>query len=854
MLQKQLLLLSLLLTLSVAYAQQRITVSVQAQPLSQVLAQLTRTYAIDFAYSSDQVDLDKKVTVSFENKTPEEALKKIFANTGIAYSISGNLVALYRDENYRVTISGTIREKGTGELLIGVIIGADPPKSGAVSNAYGFYSLTLPPGEYVLHFNYIGFQPYSKKITLDQSQELNLELIPATSLSEVVVNANQQNDLHTNAFTIRLQEINSIPMILGERDVVKYAMLAPGVQKGNEGNSYMYVRGGGPDQNLILIDDATIYNAYHFLGLASLFSGAELRNAELIKGGFSSKYGGRLSSVLDMSMKDGNREKLGIDATVGGISSRLMIEGPIVKNKSSFLISGRRSYINKVSGWIAQDDSKALNYGFYDLHAKISTDMGRRDRLMLSAYLGHDAMQTNAEENVSAKDDGISWGNRAASLRWSHQFSGKLFANTSLVHSYYNSRMAFAETDGASNITKTTAIQSAINDIGLKTDLDFLPSPKHRFRFGSGFTRHYFAPVSSIHYNNPDSSYEKNRSHPANEAYGYAEWNFHFAAKWLVTSGLRLSYYQNQVAYKRAEPRLNLEYTPFTDWTFNTSYALMNQYMHLLSTFNGFGFPNDVWVSSDEHLKPQQSHLVTLGMRKKNIANGLFSFTAEGYYKLINNAVDMKENQSLFNLLVYGDNTNTWSEITTQGTGRSYGMEYMLRKEGKQFTGWISYTLSRTTMQFDALNSGNPFPATYDRRHDIGVYLSYRLKKHWKFSTNFVYGTGNAISLPVGEYYAYGSGITSGFTPAFPLLDYEKKNSYRMKPYNRLDIAIQYDHLIAKKIRSTIEFSIYNVYNRANPFFYQIEQQASESGPGTRKLQQISLFPIMPSISWSIKI
>ncbi len=858
MLKKPLLTFVLLWIITTAFAQQqRISLSVSQQPISTVLQQLTRLYQIQFAYSTDQVDLSHLISISLNDVTLDEALKKVFANTGIAFSQSGNTIALFRDENYRVTVSGYIREKGTGELLIGVIVGADPPRSGAVSNAYGFYSLSVYPGEYTLQFNYLGFQVTSQKITLKTSQTLNIEMIPATNLNEVIVRADVNRIQKLNAFDIQLQEIKSIPMILGEQDVVKYAMLAPGIQKGNEGNSYLYVRGGGPDQNLILIDDAIIYNAYHFLGLASLFSGNELRNAELIKGGFSSRYGGRLSSVLDMSMKDGNREKLGIDATIGGISSRLMVEGPIVKNKSSFLISARKSYIDKVSEWIAKDESTVLNYGFYDVHAKLSTDIGTKDRLMLSAYVGKDQMETSGEENVSAKDDGIAWGNRAASLRWNHQFSGKLFANTSLVNSYYNSRTAFAELDAQSQISNSSAIESVINDYGIKTDIDFLPGNKHRFRFGGGFTKHFFKPVTSLRIYQTDSAYIKDQSFNANEAFGYAEWGYQITQKWKLTSGLRISYYQNNKAYLRAEPRLSLQYEPRKNWMVNTSYSLMNQYMHLISTFSGFGFPNDLWVSSDENLAPQQSHLLTIGVSRKDIWKGI-SFTVEGYAKQINNAVSLRENASFFQVLpstYWGSSINKWSEITTQGKGESYGLEWMVRKDGKHFTSWISYTLSKTILQFDDINNGNPFPASFDRTHDLGIFASYKTQKHWQFSANFVYGTGNAISLPVGEFYTYTSDITGGsLYPSYTLMDYEKKNNYRMKAYNRLDISIQYSHLIAKKIESNIELSVYNLYNRANPFFYQLEQEQNPNGNGKRVLKQVSLFPIMPSISWNIKI
>jgi hypothetical protein len=857
MLKKQLLTLCLILILSSAYAQQRISMDVSAVPLSQIIQQLSASNNLQFAYSTDQIDITKKVTISLKDVTLEDALQKLFANSGIAYLINGNSITLYRDQNYRVTVSGSVREKGTGELLIGVIVGANPTKSGAVSNGYGFYSLSMPPGDYSLTFYYVGFQPFSQKVSLNQNQELNIELSPATDLQEVIVNADEVTGCLPNVFNIQLLEIKSIPMILGERDVVKYAMLSPGIQKGNEGNSYLYVRGGGPDQNLILIDDAVIYNAYHFLGLSSLFSGSELRNAELIKGGFSSKYGGRLSSVLDMSMKDGNRERIGIDATIGVISSRLMVEGPIVKNKSSFLISARKSYIDKISRWAARDESTVLNYGFYDVHAKLSTDLGKKDRLMLSAYIGKDLMQSNPEENISVKDDGIQWGNRTASLRWTHQFSGKLFATTSLSNSYYNSRTAFAETDGQSNISFTSAIQSSIDDYTLKTDIDFFQGDRNHFRWGGGYTRHFFAPTTSLKSYVPDSILLKDQSFAANEAFGYGEWILKLTQKFTVTSGMRFSFYENNKGYFRAEPRLNLSYSPGENWILSSTYSLMNQYMHLLSTFSGFGFPNDIWVSSDENLAPQRSHLITLGICKNNIANSQLSFSAEGYYKRMNNVVGLKENASLFQILpstYFGNTIDKWSEITTQGTGTSYGMEYMIRKDGQHFKGWISYTLSKTTLEFEKLNQGNPFPATYDRRHDLGVYLSYRTAKHWTFAANFVYGTGNAISLPVGEYYTYSTTLATSLAPSYPLFDYEHKNNYRMKPYHRLDISIQYAHLIAHKIKSSFELSVYNVYNRANPFFYQINQESNQFGNGKRTLQQISLFPIMPSISWSIKI
>ena len=846
-----------LLTWCKLHAQTPISIQETNVPLQQVLQHLQTHFNVVFSYSSDVVNVKKKVSLKLQNSTLTQALTALFDGTPVAFSIQDKLVVLYKSQHYQVTLSGYVREQETGELLIGASVSTIPLVAGAVNNSYGFYSITLPADTYQLVFQYVGYQPLVKKIIAQATTPINIELAPKTNLQEALIKGERDKLMITlNKVDIPLQEIKDVPMILGEKDVVKYMMLSPGVQKGNEGNGYIYVRGGGPDQNLIMIDDAVIYNAYHFLGLSSLFSGNELRKAELYKGGFSSRYGGRLSSVLDMSMKDGNREHFGVDGTVGVMSSRVLVEGPIQKNKSSFLFSARKSYIDKASTWVANNADAVLNYGYYDIHAKLSTDIGKRDRLMLSGYVGKDGLANNAKAGLTANEDGIVWGNQAASLRWNHLYSGKMFANTSLVYSYYKARIAFGDYDATSGRRTTSSIQSSITDYTLKHDIDYHHNTKHHFRTGAGYTQHWFNPITALKMNMPDVEYQFAKLYSTNDAFGYGEWNYKPTPKWTIVSGVRYSYYKYNKAYHRVEPRLNATYQTNTNWQINTSYSLMNQYLHLVSTFNGIGLPSDVWISSDEVLKPQRSNLITLGAAKNNLLNKGLSFSVEGYGKLVQHAVSLKEGASFFELLQQTSttkNVNNLSMLATQGKSTSYGIEFMVRKSSKKFDGHISYTLSRTTMQFDSINNGKSYVATFDRPHDIGVYLSYRPNNRFKVSANWVYGTGNAITMPAGEYFVSVNDPTGG-NGSWNTFYYDKKNNYRMQSYHRFDISFQYTHRIASKILSTIELSIYNVYNRANPFFYQINLEDENAGTGKRVLQKTSMFPIMPSLSWSIKI
>lgn len=832
-----------------------ISLTANKEPLLEVINRLSEQYHLTFAYSSDQIDLTRQVSFSVKNESIDNVLTLLFKGTDISYSVTGSQVVLFKNRNHRYIISGKVREKGTGELLIGVIVNTNPAMSGSISNSYGFYSLSLPQGTYALQFNYVGFSPVVKTITVTSSATVDIELETSSQLNELIVKAPRPTQKVTlNNVSVPLKEMTEVPMILGEKDVVKYMMLMPGLQKGNEGNSYLYVRGGSADQNLIIMDDAVIYNAYHYLGLSSLFSGSELRSAELIKGGFSSKYGGRLSSVLNMNLKDGNRERLGGEATMGVIASKIMLEGPIVKNKSSFMVSAKKSYINTVSKWVTDKSDNILGYSFYDVHAKISTDLGARDRLMVSGYFGNDQLATGSDPNLTNEEDGIMWGNRVFSMRWNHQFSGRLFANTAISYSNYQARAAFGSYDINNGIT-SSAIRSAISDVTIKTDIDYWLSGFQRVKAGAGLSRQFFTPSTIL--KTPASYVESTNQSEADQLFAYTEYDADILKALHLTAGVRLSAYDNVTRFVRLEPRLNISYAFKRNWSSNISYSLMNQYVHLISTFNGLGLPSDIWMSTDDRISPQRAQQINGGIVKSNIFNSHFSFSIEGYYKVVENMAVLREGASFFQLVpVYAGQpvVTDWRTLLTQGSCKSYGIEFLMKKEGERLTGWISYTLSKTTLKAADINRGNEYPVNYDRRHDLGIYLNYKMGKHFAFATNWLYGSGYPISLPVGEYLPSQHYLNQGNTYyGGAKFDYESKNNYRMKAYHRLDVSLQYTHTIARKVKSTIELSAFNAYNRANAFYYIIANKDDTNGNSERVLKQSSLFSILPSLSWTLQ-
>ena len=784
-------------------------------------------------------------------------------------------VSVHSHAQDRVTISGFVREKGSRELLPGVNVYIENSNYGTVSNTYGFYSLTVPPSDSItISFSFVGYDRQNIRVSAKQNRELSLELAAVNQLEEVTVTGNRQNEkvsesAQMSQIEVPIAQIKKIPAFFGEKDVIRVLQLMPGVQKGTEGQTGLYVRGGGPDQNLIILDDAVVYNASHLFGFFSVFNGDALKSVELTKGGFPARYGGRLSSVVEMNMKEGSKEKLHGEGGIGLISSRLTLEGPLAKKKSSFLISARRTYIDVLAApLIAQQQTGYSSkvkpgYFFYDLNAKVNYDFGPKNKVYLSGYFGRDKFQVKETGKRSVMKSGLNWGNATATLRWNHLINQKLFVNTSFIYSRFNFNIFSEEKEldtGTKSDDFSLKYNSLIRDLSLKTDFDFYPNPRHAVKFGAQVTSHRFVPsalalAGEFSFDDIDI-----QAKPINsvEAGVYLEDTYQPFEALKMNAGFRLSAFQTPAkTYIRPEPRFSAALKLAKDFSVKASYAKMNQYVHLLSN-TGLGLPTDLWVPTTNRIAPQQSSQVAVGLAKDLPKPGL-AVTLEGYYKHMNNIISYKEGSSFISLDGANANELNWEDNVTAGKGWSYGAEFMIQKKTGKLSGWIGYTLSWTQWKFPELNFGETFYPRYDRRNDLSIVGIYDISKRITLSATWVYGTGNALTLPVARfstfrdrympdgrdnYYNYGNTVT----------EYGKKNAFRAEAYHRMDVAIQF-HKKKKWGERTWEFGLYNAYNRKNPFFYNIDSKEDKNNPNVwiNVLTRYSLFPVLPSFSYNFK-
>ncbi len=657
---------------------------------------------------------------------------------------------------------------------------------------------------------------------------------------------------------IPVNTIKKLPVLLGEIDVLKTVQLLPGVQSGNEGTSGLYVRGGGPDQNLILLDGVPVYNANHLFGFFSVFNADAINTVTLIKGGFPARYGGRLSSVLDIRMKEGNMKKIKGAASIGIIASRLTVEGPIIKDKTSFIISGRRTYIDFLSQPIIRSvarmegvENLSLGYYFYDLNGKINHKFSDKSRLYLSAYMGNDKAYMKMKEEdsgyeylVNAK---LRWGNITTALRWNYILSNKLFSNTTLTFSRYNFLvgMGMEENDTYYDTYYNYNYEylSGIDDLGGKIDFDYLPSPNHYVRFGVGEIYHTFKPgvntfsASSGGDQNFEASFG-NRNIYASELSAYAEDDIRIGALIKTNIGLHGSaFILKNKTYKSLQPRASLRFLITEDWSIKAAYSQMTQYVHLLSNSN-IGLPTDLWLPVTDTVRPLKSTQYAAGIFHQ--LNDDISISLEGFYKTMDNLIEYKEGASFFML------EGSWEDKIEIGKGWSYGIELLLEKKLGKLTGWLGYTLSWSERQFDNISFGEPYPYKYDRRHDIGIALTYKYNEKIDAGLVWVYGTGNAVTL-AHEKYASAFSTNMDYWYGDNMIEYyDKRNNYRMPSYHRLDLSINFN----KKLKwgeRTLSVGVYNAYNRKNPFFIMFEERR-----GGEQLVQYSLFPIIPSISYNV--
>ncbi|MDP2888454.1 MAG: carboxypeptidase-like regulatory domain-containing protein [Bacteroidota bacterium] len=776
------------------------------------------------------------------------------------------------------TIRGFVTDQTNGERLLNANVYEQKILRGTISNNFGFYSLTLPKGSYSIACSFVGYQTQLLEIDLTKDTIIDFKLATKADLDEVtVVGQKVESKLTSTQMSrvdIQMDKVQSLPAFLGEADVIKTIQLLPGVQSGTEGTSGLYVRGGGPDQNLILLDDVPVYNAEHLFGFFSVFNPDAIKSVSFYKGGFPARFGGRLSSVLDIRMKDGNEKELHGNFSIGLISSKINLEGPIVKDKTTFNFSARRTYADLLARPLITSSSNGDDVGgyfFHDLNMKVTHKFSDRSRVYLSGYTGRDKAyyrsdskytyknENNTDETVQNKDKfSLGWGNITTALRWNFIFSNKLFANTTLTYSRY----LFDVMENSTRKNLTTGkngeefglnYKSGIEDFGLKMDFDYFPASNHRVKFGGSIIDHTFRPGILAFKESDRESTAKidtafgNPNIRAQEMYAYIEDNFDLSARLSVNVGLHSSgFLVDNTFYASLQPRISARYMASDRLSLKAAYSKMSQNIHLLSS-STINLPTDLWLPTTKKVKPQTSHQFALGGVYK--VNPAVDFSIEGFYKSMTNLLEYKEGASFVGA------TTGWEDKVEMGKGWSYGAEFLLEKTIGKTTGWIGYTWSKAERQFDNLNWGRKFYARYDRRHDGSFVMTHKFSKRFDVGMTWVYGTGNAVTLPTqnvsGAYMPY----INQFTHQSNYEYFGQRNNYRMPSYHRMDVGFNFHKQKKHGIR-TWNLSFYNAYSRQNPFFLYFEQTSETEYNQTgksRKLTQLSLFPIIPSISYSYK-
>jgi hypothetical protein len=755
---------------------------------------------------------------------------------------------VFAQQNF--TVSGYVKCAETGEALIGSTIYVEELQTGTITNLYGFYSITLPEGNYSLMYSYIGYQDEFIKIELQENATRDLELLTtAFEMEEVVIRseAADKNIQESEMSVVKIspKNIKAIPVIFGEQDIIKTLQLLPGVNAGGEGSTGFYVRGGGADQNLIILDEAPVYSASHLLGFFSVFNSDAVKDLELYKGNAPAGYGGRLSSVLDIQMKDGNSKRFSTSGGIGLLSSRLTIEAPIVKDKGSFIISGRRTYADIFLMFSKDPLRKNTKLYFYDLNAKTNYKINDKNRIFLSGYFGSDVFKF--DDFFSTK-----WGNKTGTLRWNHVFGNKLFLNSSLIYSKYDYEIGYNVSGSMINIS------SGIRDWNLKEDFQYFINTRNTLKFGINAIYHTFRPgeieSEDEEYFNSTFLSEKH----ALESAAYISHSVDVSSNFKMTYGLRYSNFtsmgpdsvysyndQDEITgvetfskgevvntYGILEPRITLNFIVDGNSAIKASYARNAQYLHLLSNSSA-ALPTDLWISSSKIVKPQIADQIAIGYFR-NFRDNMFETSVEIYYKKLQNQIDYQNGAEIIM------NKKVESQLVF-GEGRAYGTELFIKKRTGKLTGWIGYTFSKTERSIDEIDDGNWYPAKHDRTHDISIVTMYQLNEKWNLSVSWVYNTGNAVTFPSGKYEIEGNTV-----PA-----YTNRNGYRMPDYHRLDIGATYTMKKRKRFESSLNFSVYNSYGHRNP--YSISFRENENDPTRTEAVRLSLFQMVPAVTYNFK-
>lgn len=863
-------------------AETKLSFSIRNATLEEFVKRIENSTGFSFIYG-EEVKINHRITLDVKQKTIPEILDLAFANEPVKYQITGRHILLQKKKQKPVsrkfTISGYVTDGTSSETLIGANILESRQQQGTTTNPYGFYSITLPAGETELSFSYLGYTTRQYRLELSKDTLINVLMQDNNQLEEVVIVSDKAEAGITatqmGAQEIPIAQIKNTPSILGEADVMKTIQLMPGVQAGVEGSAGLYVRGGGPDQNLILLDGVPVYNVDHLFGFFSVFTPEAVKKVTLFKSSFPARFGGRLSSVVDVRSNDGDMKKYHGTLSVGLLSSKIQLEGPIIRDKTSFNISARRSYIDLIAKPFMPKDDK-ISYYFYDINAKINHKFSDRSRLFLNFYNGKDSYYFKTTDSSSSmyKDKmSLNWGNTIATARWNYIFNQKLFSNTTVAYNKYRmdaNSTVYTKTNLIESISESnyhSNYHSGICDWSYLLDFDYNPTPAHHIKFGAGYLHHDFRPevaTSKIQekedgITKQDTLYNSisNSTIQAHEVSAYIEDNFDIGSRLRMNVGLHLSMFRVQRRnYFSAQPRVSARYQLTRHTALKASYTKMSQYIHLLSS-TPISMPTDLWVPVTSKIKPMQAHQYSLGSYYTGLTG--WEFSVEGYYKQMRNVLEYKEGVSFLG------SSSGWENKVEMGKGRSMGIEFMAQKTTGKTTGWIAYTLAKSDRKFaiGGINNGERFPYKYDRRHNLSLVVNHKFSNRIDIGASWIFSTGGTATIA--------EEVTAIIRPgedAIQQKDYiEKRNNYRLPASHRLNIGVNFNKKTKHGVR-TWNISLYNAYNAMNPTMiysnnsggYASYIKNQEDGkvylqyiPAKRKITKLTLLPCVPSVTYTYK-
>lgn len=861
---------------------QRVTVGFGVATLEEALYQLGDEQNLRLSFSNDILP-PKLLTANFEEATVAQVLEQLLKETPLRFRELGGQVVIFLPADIQYTINGVLADAATGERLIGANIFDNQSEKGTVTNEYGYFSITLPAGPVELDFSYVGYGTRAAEFYLMENQRLDQQLRSDLRLDPIEVVGRRPNfEPHLvqsgGTTQLNMEQLERLPALAGESDLVRALQLLPGVQSGTDGLDGLHVRGGSNGQNLIMIDGVPVYNIAHAAGLFSVFNTNAVKSAQLYKSGFPARYGGRLSSVLDIRTRDGNNQHYQAEASVGLLSGRMTLEGPIQKGKSSFIVSGRRSLV----GWYLQpltesmrseeDRQSLVDYDFFDLNAKLNFELTERDGLYFSYYQGKDAYRnrsigldtlmaqdTSTTEpaqflSVKSSSEEMTWGNTVASMRWTHLFGDQLFASLTASYSGLDVGINYERSDSLINLNSGSVTDryisigryfSQIDDYGVRLDFDYRPSPSLFLRFGFSATRHQFEPglLSFELVEKSDTLQQpqlKARSISANEFGVYVENEWEVNADFKINAGLHLAGFQvDGRNYTSLQPRLLANWKIKNNFELNGYLSKMTQFVHLLSN-STLGLPNDLWVPSTGDVKPEQSWQFGLSSTWR-FKEG-WQLTSDVYTKNMSQLLTYSEGALFF---------NDWESNLTSGVGQAYGMEVLLEKRKGKTTGWASYGLAWADRRFPLVNNGRRYPYRYDRRHSVTLNFVHAFSDWLELSGSWAMNSGFAFSLPQGRYQVFLPGVGS-----VNVVDYGEKNSFRMPLYHRLDLGVNI-YIETEAAKHTLNFGVYNLYNRQNPLYYNLDTRYVAEGSEIKEVRQFSpvwLLPLIPALNYSLKL